>query len=61
MLIPRKPSTLIRNTTGLRLLHIRLQRVHLAFPISRDGFAILGSSKCECLSVLDLQDAFPTF
>ena len=33
-------------------------RVNLAFPLIWDTFAILGSSKCECLSVLDLKDAY---
>ena len=41
--------------TDFRFLNSRLQRVNLAFPLIRDTFAVLGSSKCECLLVLDLK------
>ena len=30
----------------------------MAHPLVRDTFSVLGSSKCEVLSVLDLKDAF---
>ena len=30
---------------------------NLAYPLVRDTFSVLGSSKCEVLSVLDLKDA----
>ena len=30
----------------------------MAYPLVRDTFSVLGNSKCEVLSVLDLQDAF---
>ena len=30
----------------------------MAYPLVRDTFSVLGSSKCEVLSVLDLKDAF---
>ena len=30
----------------------------LAYPLSKDNFLMLGSSKCEVMSVLDLKDAF---
>ena len=30
----------------------------LAYPLLNDIFSVLGSSKCEALSVLDLKDAF---
>ena len=30
----------------------------LAYPLLKDMFMLLGSSKCEVLSVLDLKDAF---
>ena len=32
----------------------------MAFPLIRDAFAILGSSKCEYISILDLKDAYHT-
>ena len=31
---------------------------NLAYPLLRDTFSLLGSSKCEVMSVLDLKDAF---
>ena len=31
---------------------------NLAYPLVRDTFSMLGNSKCEVLSVLDLKDAF---
>ena len=31
---------------------------NLAYPLLRDTFPLLGSSKCEVMSVLDLKDAF---
>ena len=31
---------------------------NLAYPILKDTFALLGSSQCEVMSVLDLKDAF---
>ena len=34
--------------------------MNLVFPLIRDVFAILGISKCECLSVIDLKDAYHT-
>ena len=34
--------------------------MNLAFLLIRDSFAILGGSKGECLSVLDLKDAYHT-
>ena len=30
----------------------------MAYPLVRDTFSVLGNSKCEVLSVLDLKDAF---
>ena len=31
---------------------------NLAYPLLKDTFTLLGGSKCEVLSVLDLKDAF---
>ena len=31
---------------------------NLAHPLLKDTFSLLGSSKCEVMSVLDLEDAF---
>ena len=41
-----------------RYLNMRILKNNLAYPLLRDTFALLGSSKCEVMSVLDLKDAF---
>ena len=37
---------------------MRIAKNNLAYPLLSDTFALLGSSKCEVMSVLDLKDAF---
>ena len=37
---------------------MRIAKNNLAYPLLKDTFSVLGSSKCEVLSVLDLKDAF---
>ena len=37
---------------------MRIAKNNLAYPLLRDTFALLGSSKCEVMSVLDLKDVF---
>ena len=37
---------------------MRIAKNNLAYPLLRDTFALLRSSKCEVMSVLDLKDAF---
>ena len=37
---------------------MRIVKNNLAYPLLRDTFVLLGSSKCEVMSVLDLKDAF---
>ena len=37
---------------------MRIAKNNFAYPLLRDTFALLGSSKCEVMSVLDLKDAF---
>ena len=44
--------------TDFMHLNIRIAKNNLAYPLVRDTFSILGNSKCEVLSVLDLKDAF---
>ena len=39
-------------------LNVRIAKNNLAYPLFIDMFSVLGSSKCEVLSVLDFQDAF---
>ena len=58
MLISRKLTKDKRVVTDLRHLNVRIVKNNLAYPLVRDTFSVLGSSKCEVLSVLDLNDAF---
>ena len=44
--------------TDLRHLNTRIAKINLAYPLIKDTFTMLGNSKCEVLSVLDLKDAF---
>ena len=37
---------------------MRIVKNNMVYPLLRDTFALLGSSKCEVMSVLDLKDAF---
>ena len=58
MLISRKVMQDKRVVTDFRHLNMRIAKNNLAYPLLKDMFTLLGSSKCEVLSVLDLKDAF---
>ena len=58
MLISRKVTSDKRVVTDFRHLNTRIVKNNLAYPLLRDRFSLLGSSKCEVMSVLDLKDAF---
>ena len=58
MLISRKVTSDKRVVTDFRHLNMRIAKNNLAYPLLRDTFLLLGSSKCEVMSVLDLKDAF---
>ena len=58
MLISRKMTQDKRVVTDFRHLNVRIAKNNLAYPLVRDTFLVLGNSKCEILSVLDLKDAF---
>ena len=58
MLISRKLTKYKRVVTDLRHKNVRIAKNNLAYPLVRDTFSVLGNSKCEVLSVLDLKDAF---
>ena len=60
MLIAIKNSHLKGIIMDFRFFNNRLLSVNLAFPFIRNAFAILGSSKCECLTILYLKDAYHT-
>ena len=58
MLVARKGSKNKRPVVDFRLLNTRILRRNTTTPLLRDIFKILGRSKCEVLSCVDLKDAF---
>ena len=58
MLVSRKMTKDKRVVTDFRRLNMRIAKNNLAYPLLKDTFTLLGSSKCEVLSVLDLKDVF---
>ena len=58
MLISRKVTKEKRLVTDFIHLNVRIAKNNLAYPLLKDTFSVLGSSKYEVLSVLDLKDAF---
>ena len=58
MLVSRKLTKDKRVVTDFRHLNMRIAKNNLAYPLLKDMFTFLGSSKCEVLSVLDLKDVF---
>ena len=53
MLISRKVTQDKREVTDLRHLNVRIAKSNLAYPLLKDTFSELGSSRCVVLSVLD--------
>ena len=43
-----------RVVTDFRHLNVRKAKNNLAYPLLKDTFSVLGSSRCEVLLVLDL-------
>ena len=60
MLISRKLMQDKRVVTDFRHLNMRIAKNNLAYPLLKDTFTMLGSSKCEVMSMLDVKDAFHT-
>ena len=58
MLINRKMTKDKRVVTDFRHLNMHIAKNNLAYPLLKDTFALLGSSQCKVMSVLDLKDAF---
>ena len=58
MLVARKGTKNKRPVVDFRLLNTRIMRRNTATPLLRDIFKMLGKSKCEVLSCVDLKDAF---
>ena len=44
--------------TDFKHLNIRIAKNNLAYPLLKDTSSVLGSSRCEVLSVLDLKATF---
>ena len=57
MLVRRKMTQDKRVVTDFRHLYMRIAKNNLAYPLIKDTYTMLGSSKCEVMSVLDLKDA----
>ena len=47
-----------RVVTDFRHLNMQIVKNNLAYPLLKDMFTLLASSKCKVISVLDLKDAF---
>ena len=58
MLVSRKLTKDKMVMTDFNHLNMKIAKNNLAYPLLKDLFTLLGSSKCEVLSVLDLKDAF---
>ena len=58
MLISRKLTKDKRVVKDFRHLNMGIAKNNLPYTLVRDTFSMLGNSKCEVLSVLDLKDAF---
>ena len=58
MLTSRKVTKDKRVITDFRHLNVSIEKNNLAYPLLKEIFSVLGSSKCEVLSLLDLKDIF---
>ena len=58
MLISRKMTKDKRVVTDFRHLNMHIAKNNLAYPLLKDTFSMLGSSKCKFMSVFHLKDAF---
>ena len=58
MLISRKMTKDKRVFMDFRHLKMHIAKNNVAYPLLKDTFSMLGSSKCKVMSVLDLKDAF---
>ena len=58
MLISGKVTKDNRVITDFRHLNMKIAKNNLAYPLLKDVFSVVGSSRCEVLSVLDMKDAF---
>ena len=47
-----------RSVVDFRLLHTRIHRRNTSIPLMSDALSILGNSKCEVVSCVDIKDAY---
>ena len=58
MLISRKITQDKRVITDFRHLKIRIAKNHLAYPLFKDTFSVVGSPRWEVIPILNLKDTF---
>ena len=58
MLISSKMTKDKRVVTDFRHLNMHIAKNNLAYPLLKDTFLMLGSSKCKVMLGLDLKDEF---
>ena len=58
MLITRKFTNDKRPVVDFRLLNTRILRRNTSIPLMKDVLSILGNSKCEVMSCIDIKDAY---
>ena len=58
LLISRKLTKDEKRSERLQTYRCENSKHNLAYPLLKDTFSVLGSSKCEVLLVLNLKDAF---
>ena len=58
MLITRKLTKDKRPVVDFRLLNTRILRRNTSIPLMSDVWSILGNSKCEVVSCVDIKDAY---
>ena len=58
MLVSRKLTKDKKVMTAFRQLNMRIAKNNLVYPLLKDTFTLLGNSRCEVLSVLDMKDVF---
>ena len=58
MLITRKLTNDKRPVVDLRLLNTRILRRNMSILLMKDVLSIVGNSKCELMSCVDIKDAY---
>ena len=58
MLITKKPTNDKRPVVDFRLLNTWILRRNTSIPLMKDVLSVLGNSKCEVMSCIDIKDAY---